>query len=83
MSGGGDVNAVLAGVEAARAAGFDRLKFNAVVLRNYNDRELADLAPIPNRTERDIRRIAQLKAAFGAEIIAVTPDGDPAEECRV
>ncbi len=35
--------AVLAGIAAARAAGFERLKLNTVVLRGYNDDELVDL----------------------------------------
>lgn len=39
----GDLAAVLAGIEAARAAGFSRLKINAVGMRGVNDDELADL----------------------------------------
>src|SRR6266545_2550985 len=34
---------VLAGIAAARAAGFDRVKINAIVMRGFNDDELADL----------------------------------------
>ncbi|MBL8601764.1 MAG: GTP 3',8-cyclase MoaA [Myxococcales bacterium] len=37
---GGDFDAVIAGVEAARAAGFDELKTNTVVLRGENDESL-------------------------------------------
>lgn len=37
---GGRLDRVLAGVDAARAAGFDELKINAVVLRDENDDEL-------------------------------------------
>jgi GTP 3',8-cyclase len=37
---GGRLDRVLAGVEAARAAGFDELKVNTVVLRGENDDEL-------------------------------------------
>ncbi|MEK6606752.1 MAG: GTP 3',8-cyclase MoaA [Myxococcota bacterium] len=39
----GDLDAVLAGIEAARAAGFPSLKLNAVGLRGINEDELADL----------------------------------------
>ncbi len=34
---------VLQGIVAARAAGFSRIKLNAVVIRSFNDDELADL----------------------------------------
>jgi cyclic pyranopterin phosphate synthase len=34
---------VLAGIAAAQAAGFDRVKLNSVVIRGYNDDELVDL----------------------------------------
>src|SRR5579859_4281860 len=37
---GGRLDRVLAGIEAARAAGFDELKTNTVVLRHENDDEL-------------------------------------------
>jgi cyclic pyranopterin phosphate synthase len=38
---GGRLDRVLAGIDAARAAGFDELKTNTVVLRDENDDELA------------------------------------------
>jgi cyclic pyranopterin phosphate synthase len=40
---GGKLDRVLAGIEAARAAGFDELKTNTVVLRGENDDELASI----------------------------------------
>ena len=40
---GGQLAAVLDGVDAARAAGFDEVKSNTVVLRGENDDELADI----------------------------------------
>lgn len=44
MSGGrGDVAAVLAGIEAARRAGFDPIKVNCVVERGINDHTVLDL----------------------------------------
>jgi len=39
----GDLRRVQAGIEAARAAGFARLRINAVAMRGYNDDELGDL----------------------------------------
>ncbi len=40
---GGDLGAVLAGIEAARSAGFDEIKTNTVVLRGDNDHDLPAL----------------------------------------
>ncbi|MCI0667777.1 MAG: GTP 3',8-cyclase MoaA [Methylococcaceae bacterium] len=39
----GDLNKVLRGIEAARAAGFGRIKINTVVLKNRNHDEVCDL----------------------------------------
>lgn len=43
MTRGGNLDTVLRGVEAARAAGFSRLKLNAVIMRGENDGELEEL----------------------------------------
>ena len=39
----GDLNQVLAGIKAAQAAGFERIKLNCVALKNYNSDEAVDL----------------------------------------
>lgn len=44
ISGGGDVRAVLAGIDAALAAGLAPVKLNTVVLRGTNNVEAVDLA---------------------------------------
>jgi cyclic pyranopterin phosphate synthase len=46
----GHLEDVLAGVEAARAAGLQPIKFNTVVVRGLNDEEIVDLA---RRTRED------------------------------
>jgi cyclic pyranopterin phosphate synthase len=43
LTRGGRLERVLAGVEAARAAGFEELKTNTVVLRDENDDELSEI----------------------------------------
>jgi len=48
---------VLAGIAAARAAGFQRLKINTVVVRGYNEDELADLIEFGRANEAEIRFI--------------------------
>lgn len=39
----GDLKAVLKGIDAAKKAGFQRLKINAVILKNQNHNEIIDL----------------------------------------
>ena len=48
---------VLEGVAAARAAGFGRLKLNTVVIRGYNDDELADLVEFARAHDAEVRFI--------------------------
>src|SRR5262249_1882756 len=48
---------VLAGIEAARAAGFTRTKLNTVVLRGVNDDELLDLLEFARARELEPRFI--------------------------
>ena len=48
---------VIAGIDAARAAGFERLKINSVVVRGFNDDELADLLRFARRKGAEIRFI--------------------------
>ena len=48
---------VLAGIEAARAAGFPRLKLNTVVVRGYNEDELVDLIEFGRARGAEVRFI--------------------------
>lgn len=48
---------VLAGIAAARDAGFPRLKLNTVVVRGYNDDELADLIEFGRANDAEVRFI--------------------------
>jgi len=48
---------VLAGIAAARAEGFERLKLNTVVVRGYNDDELADLIEFGRANAAEVRFI--------------------------
>lgn len=49
--------AVIAAIRLAKAAGFDPIKVNAVVMRGYNDDELADFADFARANEIDMRLI--------------------------
>ena len=48
---------VLAGIAAARDAGFERLKLNTVVVRGFNDDELADLIELGRAHAAEVRFI--------------------------
>ena len=48
---------VLAGIGAAQGAGFGRLKINSVVVRGFNDDELADLIEFARARDAEVRFI--------------------------
>jgi cyclic pyranopterin phosphate synthase len=48
---------VIAGIEAAQAAGFDRIKLNTVVMRGVNDDELVDLVEFARTHAAEVRFI--------------------------
>lgn len=56
----GDLNQVLAGIEAARRAGFENIKLNAVVLAGVNDHEVEDLARFAIDRGMDISFIEEM-----------------------
>jgi cyclic pyranopterin phosphate synthase len=56
----GDLNKVLRGVEAARAAGFKRLKLNTVILKNRNEDEILDLVDYVVERGMDISFIEEM-----------------------
>ena len=57
MTGVDALERVLAGIEAATAAGFAPLKINCVVVRGVNDDELADFAGLARQTGHIVRFI--------------------------
>lgn len=56
----GDLNKVIDGIHAARDAGFERIKLNAVVLKGRNDDEVVDLVDFARRHELDISFIEEM-----------------------
>jgi GTP 3',8-cyclase len=53
----GAVENVLAGIRAAREAGFDALKINSVIIRGFNDDELAELIALGQGVGAEVRFI--------------------------
>ncbi|MBR9828979.1 MAG: GTP 3',8-cyclase MoaA [Oceanospirillales bacterium] len=56
----GRLHQVLDGIEAARSAGFKRIKLNTVVLKGRNDDEVLDLIEFARRSELDISFIEEM-----------------------
>ena len=54
---GGDLNKVLAGLAAAEAAGFDKIKLDTVLLGGVNTREIGALAALSLEKPRSVRFI--------------------------
>lgn len=57
LTKGGDLSKTLAGLDAARAAGFENVKLNAVLLRGVNDGEIRELALFAKRENLTLRFI--------------------------
>lgn len=68
----GDLARVLAGIEAARAAGFPSIKINTVAIKGFNDHEIEALCAFA--WERDLvpRFIEQMPMAAGALFVPGT-----------
>lgn len=56
----GKLENVLAGIAAARAAGFDRIRLNAVIMKGYNDDEVLDLVDFAMARDLDIAFIEEM-----------------------
>lgn len=67
MSRVGRLEQILAGIEAARRAGFERIKLNTVVLRGYNHDEVADLLAFALARGLDISYIEEMPLGRMAE----------------
>jgi cyclic pyranopterin phosphate synthase len=60
----GNLQDVLAGISAARAAGFTRTKINCVILRGRNDDEILDLVQFARDSALDITFIEEMPLGF-------------------
>ena len=56
----GKLEKVLAGIDAARAAGFDRIKLNSVIMRGYNEDEVIPLTDYALSRNIDIAFIEEM-----------------------
>jgi len=56
----GNLDVVLAGIDAARASGFQRIKLNAVILQGRNDDEILDLVQFARSRQLDLAFIEEM-----------------------
>jgi len=56
----GELTQVLAGIDAAKQAGFKRIKLNAVIMKGRNDDEIVDLAQFAIDNDLDISYIEEM-----------------------
>ncbi len=56
----GKLDKVLAGIDAARLAGFDRIRLNSVVMKGYNEDEVIDLTDYAVERDIDIAFIEEM-----------------------
>ncbi|MBM7421977.1 GTP 3',8-cyclase MoaA [Spongiibacter marinus] len=56
----GELSKVLAGIDAAKAAGFERIKLNAVIMNGRNDDEILDLVDFARDRNVDISFIEEM-----------------------
>lgn len=56
----GDLSKVLAGIQAAKMAGFENIKLNTVIMRGVNDHEITDLVDFAIGGELDISFIEEM-----------------------
>jgi GTP 3',8-cyclase len=68
LTGVGSLEATIAGIGAARAAGFKDLKLNAVLIRGINGHSLADLVRFASRADCEIRFIELMPYGHGAAL---------------
>ncbi len=54
---GGDLNRALAGIDAARSAGFERIKINVVLMKGFNDDEISPFVEFTRDNPIDVRFI--------------------------
>ena len=60
----GDLLQVLKGIQAAKTAGFERLKINAVILKNRNHNEVTDLVQFAVDQDIDISFIEEMPLGY-------------------
>ena len=67
MTRGGELNRVLAGIAAAKAAGLTPIKLNCVLIGGFNDDEIADFVALTRDEDVEVRFIELMPLGPGAQ----------------
>ncbi len=67
ITGGGDIQRVLRGIEAARSAGMTPIKINTVLIGGFNDGEIRELVEMTREHPIELRFIELMPIGTGAE----------------
>lgn len=67
MTRGGDLKAVLRGIEAAKRVGLAPVKLNCVLIGGFNDDEIGDLVALTRREDIEVRFIELMPLGPGAD----------------
>ncbi len=68
LTRGGDLDSIVGGIEAARAAGFPQIRINTVLMRSYNGDELPELVRFAAKIGAEIRFIELMPFGEGLAI---------------
>ena len=90
MTRRGTLSQALAGIEAALAAGFEKIKLNAVLIGGFNDDEIPALAELTRRYPLDMRFIELMPMYDGGDfdksayipytaVLEALPEAEPVE----
>ena len=77
----GTLSDVLEGLEAAKAAGFDKIKINCVLLGGVNDDEIANFVNLTRENDYQVRFIERMPMGFGASFGSFVPASRVLEVC--
>lgn len=77
----GSLSDVLEGLEAAKAAGFDKIKINCVLLGGVNDDEIANFVNLTRENDYQVRFIERMPMGFGASFGSFVPASRVLEVC--
>ncbi len=77
----GTLSDVLTGLEAAKAAGFDKIKINCVLLGGINDDEIRDFVNLTYDNNYQVRFIERMPMGYGASFGSYLPASKVVEVC--
>lgn len=82
LTRGGDLDKALAGIEAAKEAGFNPIKINTVVIDDYNKDDLDQLRHFCDENNLQIRYIKEMNLEKGTRAEVLGGEGGKCNQCN-